>query len=607
MSKDTSWVKSIAGKLTALFVVIFILFSLFSLYFIYFFKKEITKQVLLFQEYKIEEESERIDDLIEELLINLKSIYVLKDDLAKNDFSLSMTHIYQLFLIDKSIEEIRIINALGQEVFGASRTGIVAAENLRDVRGELLFDYATSGNIFIGEPTLKEKSTFLILAVPYFDNFNFVGVVCAKIKLDYVFDGLAVKDVLNSGHWHVLDKDGIVLSASDRNRIGADVSKTDIFKKIKESTGKIVGVECPSCIEEHDFETIASTLKQEKKPNFIFVLESNRDRVYESYYAVRKVVIGAVFLWLIIIFLFSYIANLRIGRHFKILRGGIKRFEDGEYGQKIELLGHKDEFDLLAENFNEMSGIIEKTIVEKNEALNRLKDVDILKYNFIKNISHQLRTPINSMLWLLENLTSQLGGALTKEQNDIFKDIYKSIQNINQVINDMILMAEIDDRKISVDRSAANCEDIIASAMFAVQEQARLKKIGIRYEKSKKPLPLCSGDVAKIKMIFVRLLENAIIYSEEGKETVIRSEVLNGSELIFSVSDKGIGIPKEEQQRIFTKFYRATNAYKMMQNSSGLSLYIVKYFVEMHGGKIWFDSKEGDGSTFYFSLPIKQD
>jgi signal transduction histidine kinase len=100
-------------------------------------------------------------------------------------------------------------------------------------------------------------------------------------------------------------------------------------------------------------------------------------------------------------------------------------------------------------------------------------------------------------------------------------------------------------------------------------------------------------------------LENAVIYSEPhaGREVTVGVDTHN-DQLLFFVADQGIGIPAGEQELIFTKFYRATNAYKFFQNASGLSLYIVRHFVELHGGNIWFDSQEGVGSNFYFSIPL---
>ena len=116
-------------------------------------------------------------------------------------------------------------------------------------------------------------------------------------------------------------------------------------------------------------------------------------------------------------------------------------------------------------------------------------------------------------------------------------------------------------------------------------------------------MPVVDVDNDKIRAIFEKLVDNAIFYTKEnGKISVSLKEI--GDKIRFEVIDNGIGIPKSEQESIFSRFYRATNATPMRPDASGLGLFIAKYFAQQHGGKISFNSEEGNGTTFWFDLPI---
>lgn len=570
---------------------------------LYFIKIESREYAVSFQHYKVKEEVEAVDNLISETLDDLKTFYVLKDDVSKNDFSLTVTHIYQLFLVNKSVENIKIISPGGQEILGVSRVGLASEEELKNVKEEEYFKAVISGNIYISDLVLDGQDTYIDIIVPYLDNFRLKAVVSAKINLKYFFYDIVSENVPGEGHMHILSNDGIILAAPEESYVGKDISDGELFKKIKESDESIGYVECNPCVEKHEFDTIASSHKMKSEPYFIIISENSEANIFELYYNIRNIFgIFSGLLAIISVSLFL-IFNFKIKKTVKVLTDGIFRFHEGKYDEKI-ILKTGDELEYIAWHINHLVSKVERSIDEKNQSIEKLKEVDILKYNFIKTISHQLRTPVNSILWLTENLISQISGQLSFEQKSIFQDINKSVGNINKIIDDMILMAEIDDRKVLLTKSSANCDDIIDSAIMEVQNKAREKNIILEYQKPQISLPQCEGDVKKIKFIFTRILDNAIKYSEKEKKVIITAKAAN-KEIIFGVQDQGMGIPAAEQQKIFTKFYRASNSYKLVQDASGLSLYICKYFIELHGGRIWFDSKEGDGSVFYFSLPVK--
>ena len=132
------------------------------------------------------------------------------------------------------------------------------------------------------------------------------------------------------------------------------------------------------------------------------------------------------------------------------------------------------------------------------------------------------------------------------------------------------------------------------------------KKVKLEYNEPDQGLPKVSMDVDKISLAIQNLVDNASKYTPQGGKIII-SLKHEDQKLIFSISDTGVGIPAEQHGRIFSKFFRADNVIRMQTDGSGLGLFISKAIIENHKGSIWFESTEGKGTTFYFSLPVQSE
>jgi len=140
------------------------------------------------------------------------------------------------------------------------------------------------------------------------------------------------------------------------------------------------------------------------------------------------------------------------------------------------------------------------------------------------------------------------------------------------------------------------------SAISLYKEEIKNKKLKIKFQKPKNVVKV-KIDAEKIKLAVDNLLDNAIKYTNSGGK--LELELSCGiKEVEFKIKDSGLGIPKSQQERVFSKFFRGENIMKVQTEGTGLGLFITKNIIEAHGGKIWFDSKEGKGTTFYFTLPI---
>jgi two-component system sensor histidine kinase VicK len=138
-----------------------------------------------------------------------------------------------------------------------------------------------------------------------------------------------------------------------------------------------------------------------------------------------------------------------------------------------------------------------------------------------------------------------------------------------------------------------------------LEEEIKRKRLKLEFKKPKTKLPQVAVDAEKMELVIQNLLSNAIKYTPAGGRVTIS---LKGSikEIEVSVTDTGIGIPEDQKKRVFTKFFRAANAIRAETEGTGLGLFIVKNIIKAHQGKIWFESAEGKGTTFYFTLPVKK-
>jgi PAS domain S-box-containing protein len=232
----------------------------------------------------------------------------------------------------------------------------------------------------------------------------------------------------------------------------------------------------------------------------------------------------------------------------------------------------------------------------------REKAIERMKTEFVSISAHQLRTPLSAIKWTLKMFLDGDLGELTKEQREFLEKTYKSNERMINLINDLLNVARIEEGRYLYRPVLADIVPICQSVIDSYKEEIEKKNLKFEFKRPKE-LPKVRVDIEKISFAIQNLLENAIRYNREGGEIEITLEEKEGK-IKFSIKDTGIGIPKDQQHRVFTKFFRAPNAMKMETEGSGLGLFITKNIIEAHGGRIWFESEEGKGTTFYFTLPV---
>lgn len=234
----------------------------------------------------------------------------------------------------------------------------------------------------------------------------------------------------------------------------------------------------------------------------------------------------------------------------------------------------------------------------------KLKAIDETKDEFISMASHQLRTPLTSVKGYLSMVLEGDAGEINTEQRKLLDQAYVSSQRMVYLIADLLNVSRLRTGKFVIESVKTNLADLVEGEVLQLKNQAKTKDIELTYTKPA-DFPDLSMDETKIRQVVMNFIDNAIYYtSARGKIEVVLTTDNNHAYLM--VKDNGLGVPKDEQKHLFTKFYRAKNARNIRPDGTGLGLFMAKKVVTAQGGNILFESKEGKGSTFGFSLPLKK-
>jgi len=245
---------------------------------------------------------------------------------------------------------------------------------------------------------------------------------------------------------------------------------------------------------------------------------------------------------------------------------------------------------------------LKQELVERKRMEDKLLEVDRLKGEFIANTSHELRTPLQSIIGFTKLLLSSRVSDPQK-QREFLQIIDQQSEHLVALIDDLIDVQRLESGKFSVDTSDIRIDDIITEAVDELSHLASERHIEV-YKEVAASLPDVEADSMRIKQVVINLLSNAIKFSKDGGKIWLKAAQQKGN-ILVQVMDEGIGIHKIDTHRIFDRFHQVDGSPTRKAQGTGLGLYIVKQIVKAHGGRVWVESDEGKGSTFYFTLPVK--
>lgn len=228
-----------------------------------------------------------------------------------------------------------------------------------------------------------------------------------------------------------------------------------------------------------------------------------------------------------------------------------------------------------------------------------------MKTDFVTLSSHQLRTPLSAVKWFTEILLTERLGKLNKKQTEYLKEVYHSNERAIALVNDLLQVSRVQEGRIHLDLTKTSISSLVEEAIESHRALLASNKISFKLEIVNGPLPQLLIDKVKIRRVIQSILINALRYSPRGGnvEVILKK---TDKEVVCSITDSGVGIPADEQDKIFGRFFRGSNVTKIEPDGTGLGLYIARALIDAHKGRIWFESQEGKGTAFYFSLPIRK-
>jgi signal transduction histidine kinase len=239
---------------------------------------------------------------------------------------------------------------------------------------------------------------------------------------------------------------------------------------------------------------------------------------------------------------------------------------------------------------------VQRLLAEQND---RLRELDRMKDEFVSLVSHELRTPLTSIRGYLELMLEE--GDLNEDQQRFLGIVDRNSERLLELVNDLLFLAQIEAGKLAIEFGAVDLVKIVRECIETSLPVADARGIELTVRASR--LPKISGDYARLHQVLDNLLSNALKFTPRGGRVEVRLREADGV-VTVEVEDTGLGIPEEEQDRLFERFFRSSSATENAIPGTGLGLTITKAIVERHGGRIDLQSSEGSGTRVRVELPL---
>ncbi|OIO51254.1 hypothetical protein COY93_00440 [Candidatus Uhrbacteria bacterium CG_4_10_14_0_8_um_filter_58_22] len=251
-----------------------------------------------------------------------------------------------------------------------------------------------------------------------------------------------------------------------------------------------------------------------------------------------------------------------------------------------------------------MEGVGE-ALVETYEDLTECRELDQVRNEFVFVAAHELRNPVTAMKLLLDMFTDDKRFEVGPIAKDYVEKMQEATERLIQLVDDLLEVARTESGRLKIELKPVNAVEMIDTILVEIESLAKPNQITVRHD-GNADCSLVMSDSDKLKEIISNLVSNAIKYNRVGGTVTVSHEPDSNGFLVVHVADTGIGLGPEDQKRVFTKFWRSEEVAVRAQAGTGLGLFIVKELVERMGGRVWFESELGQGSTFSFSLPLAE-
>jgi signal transduction histidine kinase len=476
-----------------------------------------------------------------------------------------------------------------------------------DYRDSSFFTAVQAGRSFVGPVNLNNTPPTIQIGVPFStSNGDVISALVGTFELDALFLAVAEKQLGETGYAYLIDQTGTIIAHSDTSLIGTNI---DLLFRTDPLSADLFVSENDQSLIYHSLsgERVSGLASMIPDLAWSVIVEWPRSETQQVVITMMWYVLQFAIGSLLLVFIIGSAFSFSLVRPINVLKQGTREIGQGNFAYRF-MLHTKDELEELGERLNSMAVDL-KSLEELNElklrtdllaeSLKKEQEFSKLKDQFVRTVSHQFNTPLSIIHWTLEMITDPNVDPSAVKQG--LSTIDESRRDILAMVNNLLTLSEIGFRYEKSKTRPLDMKKIMSDSVSKLHEEITHKSLTIQFIEHGENFLVDANEFALSKAI-EHLLLNAIVYSDTNAKIEV-TITAQEHEFIFSVHDYGIGIPEGEQKSIFQQFFRASNAVAKKNVSTGLGLFISKVIIEGHRGKIWFDSKEGEGSTFSFSLP----
>ncbi len=459
-----------------------------------------------------------------------------------------------------------------------------------------------SGNTTISKPVISKATGnyIIVVAAPIKDdNGNIIGLVGVDVNLSVITDIINDEKLGTSGYAYMFSKDGLTMAHPNKNFIYKYNILNDKNKDTVDLGKKMINGEVGIKYYEHNGIKKITSYMPIKSTGWSIGMSADYDEETKSVLILRDyMLLMGIFILVLILILLNYLTD-NLVKPINNLKKHMEIATKGDLSVQCEIHSN-DEIGVLAKSFN-------KLIKENKRLLEETIEYDRLKTEFFSNISHELKTPLNIIF-----STTQLLPLYIKNDNENFEStkINKHINIMKQncyrllrLVNNLIDITKIDSGFVELNLQNKNIVEIIENITLSTVEYAESKSRTIIFDTNVEE-KIMAFDPEQMERIILNLISNAVKFTKPNDKIEVR--IYDGLDnIIISVEDTGIGIPKEKQEMIFERFRQVDGLLHRRHEGSGIGLSLSKSLIEMHGGKISVKSECGKGTEFIIELPVK--